>query len=118
MVNIINILNITDVIRGQCKVYKRKYKLNPQQINNGMCEDFASDLEHIGFGYVVWGDECIGDDWWTLGVLALPDWMSHFAPGHCFIVFDGKFYDSECPDGCDYVDELPFYQRELKYYFT
>ena len=115
--NTIQTLSITQVIKNQRKGYLHKYLLTPQQINNGMCGDFAEDLAYIGFGQPIWGDDCIGDDWWSLEVLALPDWMSHYAPGHCFIVFDGKFYDSECPQGCDYVDKLPFYQRQLKFIF-
>lgn len=87
--------------------------LTPQAINNGLCGNFANDLVEMGFGEAVWGDDacpCL----WSSCVMGLPDWFTHFTGGHCFLDgHNGKFYDSECPQGCNYPDELPFYQRQI-----
>jgi len=118
--DVTQILDITRVIKDQCKHYMVTYGVTPQEINDGMCGDFADDLEDIGFGRPVWGDELVehAELHWSPEVLALGYWLEFHVAGHCFTMFNGRFYDSECPQGCDYVDELPFYQRELKQYFS
>lgn len=112
--DITQVLDITQVIKDQCAVYNHVECVTPQEINNGMCSDFADDVAHIGFGIAIWGD-AVPIELWSELVL-YEDWP-HFACGHCFIMFNNKFYDSECPEGCDYPDELPFYQRQYKEYF-
>lgn len=92
------------------------YGFSPMEINDGNCEEFAYLLECEGYGEVCWGTE-LPIDWWSKMVQSLDDWFTHFAPYHCFIKYNERYYDSECPLGCNYPDELPFYQRELKDYF-
>jgi len=90
----------------------------PSEINNGNCGEFANDVaDQIPGAYAIWGDD-LCPILWSYKVIRLPDWFTNFAPGHCFIMYDGRFYDSECPDGCDFPDELPFYQRDIEQFFT
>lgn len=114
--DITQILDITQVIKDQCAVYNEVENVTPQEINNGMCEDFANDIAHIGFGIAIWGGN-VPLELWSKLACRIKVWFSHFADGHCFIMFNDKFYDSECPQGCNHPDNLPFYQRQLKNYF-
>jgi len=104
------IMDIMQTIKDICSRYYKTYGLTAKKINNGNCDDFANDIEFNGFGCAVWGDE----DWlnWSLDIKNHLDWFTHFAPFHCFIWYEGKYYDSECPEGCEYADQLPFYQRQ------
>lgn len=99
------------------KLRTRWNDLSPRQINNGGCEDFANVIESAGFGMAIWGEN-VPLELWSELVYGIEDWLSHFAVGHCFIMFNDKFYDSECPQGCNYPDDLPFFQRQYKEYFT
>ena len=106
-------MSITHAINLLCDKYLKDMNETPEQINCGNCGCFADDLESFGFGIAVWGDE-IERKYWTPGIENLcPDWFTHFAPGHCFILYEDRIYDSECPEGVDHVDKLPFYQRQL-----
>uniref|UniRef100_A0A6M3LYN5 Uncharacterized protein n=1 Tax=viral metagenome TaxID=1070528 RepID=A0A6M3LYN5_9ZZZZ len=106
-------MSIAHAINLLCDRYFEDYGVTPERINNGRCEDFATDLESMDYGIVVWGDE-IERKYWTPGIENFcPDWFTHFAPAHCFILYKDRIYDSECLEGVDYVDELPFYQRQL-----
>jgi len=107
----IDIMNIIQAIENLCNQYYDTLGLTTKKINNGLCSNFADDIEFSGFGVAVWGDA----DWisWSDNVGDFPDWFTHIAPYHCFIWYEGKYYDSECSEGCDYVDELPFYQRQI-----
>lgn len=106
-------MSITHAINLLCDRYLEVYGLIPMQINNGQCEDFATDLEHFEYEVSVWGDE----DWinWSDNIEDYPDWFSHFAGGHCFTWYKNKYYDSECSEGCEFADQLPYYQRQKKW---
>lgn len=108
--DMIDIMDITQEIEKWCNYYHDTFGLTTRKINNGNCGDFACNIELNGFGVAVWGDE----DWlnWSFGIKDYPDWFTHIAPYHCFIWHESKYYDSECPEGCDYADQLPFYQRQ------
>ena len=110
-------MHITQAIIQLRWQVKRKQNLSPQEINNGSCEEFADLISDIiSDAFSIWGDS-VCPILWSSQVFNLPDWFSHFTNGHCFIMFNNKFYDSECPQGCNYPDKLPFYQREIKEYF-
>ena len=85
------------------------YEETPQEINNGLCSDFA---DSISYGESLWGDD-VCPMLWSTRVIFLKDWFTHFAIGHCFIKYNNRYYDSECPYGVDYPDELPYYQRQI-----
>lgn len=106
-------MGITHAINLLCDRYFEDLDKTPEQINCGNCGCFADDLESFGFGVAVWGDS-LGYSCWTPGIENHnEDWFTHIAPGHCFIMYEGKFYDSECSEGCEYADQLPFYQRQI-----
>ena len=88
---------------------------SPKVINSGDCDMFASRIADQGFGEPWWGGELYGEDW-SPRARSIEGWMDEWgeAWGHCFIVHEHRYYDSECPEGVDWPDELPFYQRRIK----
>ena len=74
------------ILRLRC-IYAKQYDATPQDVNGGLCEDFAGDIVNMGFGNVIWSG------------------------AHCFVLYNGKYFDSECPQGCNHPDKLPFYLR-------
>lgn len=107
----IDIMNITQTIENLCGQYYDTLDLTARKINNGECMNFAANVADLGYGVDIWGDE----DWlsWSPDIESYPDWFTHFAPYHCFVWYEGRYYDSECSEGCEYADQLPFYQRQL-----
>lgn len=80
-------------------------------INDGLCDQFAGVIERqFEEAKALWGDELTKEFWETDD----DDWITHHAPYHCFIVFRGKYYDSESPEGVDHPIDLFYYQRELE----
>jgi hypothetical protein len=87
------------------------YGVTPEEINNGLCEDFA-DSVMAEMGYPIRKQTN------TRFVQADPfDQPDEFGnkdvawPGHFWIVWDGKHYDAECPDGVDCWHDLPLFAR-------
>lgn len=100
--------------------YAEQEHLSPRQINGGRCNEFAETLETVGFGVAVWGSQIPVESWSLLmqeiieiGIMDDFDW---FVDCHCFTFYREKYYDSECPQGCEFPDQLPIYQRNLEYY--
>lgn len=98
--------------------YTHKFNIPVFEINNGMCMKFAADIANMGFGKDVWGDDLLVE-FWSDYVQSFyddsffDDFARYFSSIHCFIMYNGKFYDSETPQGCDYPDQLPCYQRNI-----
>lgn len=85
---------IGDVILSAVEIWERLYGLDSEDINHGCCDDFAGDISRTVEGAEpVWDDELGGQG------------------DHCLIVYRGRFYDSETPDGVDDFRELPHYNR-------
>lgn len=88
---------------------------NPIDINSGLCDQFANEIAEIGFHncVAVWGND-LSIEYWSENLwVYCDDGLEHFANIHCFIMYNGKFYDSETPQGCDYPDQLLCYQRNM-----
>lgn len=94
--------------------YAIKYGYRPIDINDGNCGDFAAAISDMGFGGDIWGDN-FDKEFWTDAIDCCENFLEYFSAGHCFIWYGGRFYDSECPQGCDYLDNLPFYRRSIAY---
>lgn len=75
-----------------------EYYEHPYFINDGYCEDFASDVQDkmraLGF---------------RIDVYDIP-WNCQW-PNHTFFGFQGKFYDAEEPMGVSEWWKLPIYLR-------
>lgn len=100
--------------------YAEQENLSPYQINNGRCDEFVETLEMAGFGFAVWGTQIPIEDWSPfmqdlVETECLYD-FDYFADCHCFVQYCGKYYDSECPQGCIYPDHLPIYQKHFEHY--
>ncbi len=99
-------LPISDTIEAVAEVYETLYNQDPYEINCGNCEEFAADvIDALGMVEgdtitALWHDEmpdCTAQEnvWWS----------------HKFIRFQGRYYDSECPEGVDEWRELPCFQN-------
>lgn len=97
-------------------------------INNGQCEDFAIDVKaalHPSVNASILPSEGFMQpdhrhwDWPLLTGWGIqpPEGMTpeqvDMVPvgGHTFLHADGKFFDSECPEGTYSFFDLPFYRR-------
>lgn len=72
---------------------------DPEEINNGDCEEFAKSVcEIIEDAEPVWDIE--------------EDKDQHiFKWCHCFVKYEGMYYDSECSHGTKYWWNLPCFVR-------
>jgi len=91
------------------------FDMEPHEINEGSCSTFAAMLRDAGFGRDVWGDD-LDMDLWSDEIQHIEYWLETYGMQHCFTWYEGKFYDSECPEGCEYPDQLPFYKRLIDYF--
>ena len=106
----INTYNITQEIENLCDQYYDQLGLTAKKINSGECGNFAADIVDLGFGEDIWGDE-LPYNYWSKSIQEIWDeFLEFYAGGHCFIRYNGKYYDSQCPQGCNYPNELPYYQ--------
>jgi hypothetical protein len=80
-----NLPNIGKIIEAVADAYASLYDC---EINNGLCEDFAADVCSLVPGAEAWWDDELGK--------RPPETGSHK-----IIVFQGRYYDSECPEGTD-----------------
>lgn len=83
--------------------------VDPVDVNNGNCEAFADLVaSRVPGARVLW-------DW---EAPSKTDPANDFAWVHCFIHYEGKFYDSECPDGVEDWTQLPLFVRHLAIHRT
>lgn len=109
-----------------------------QEINCGQCVDFADEVESL-----CWEASSLSNDHFILEREDSDgwngdeqdkwdeDWLKHYGSlppepytvkdltdkikgYHCWIYFEGKHYDAECPEGVANMFDLPFFQRYLK----
>lgn len=78
--------------------------IQPEDINYGDCEAFAEEIAKLVSGAVVlWDHEAAElekrgvDGFWCV---------------HCFVSYEGKYYDSECHHGVENWQQLPTFVRE------
>lgn len=138
--------NITDVINKLIAEYKEEFDVTPYQINDGFCEDFASDvitemggyrdnLFEMGFDNICnirepefalenWDGELIETEYGVWAKTALE--MYGYPPvdleliddeiNHVWIYYKGKCYDAEAPEGVDTWADLPLCKKFFKNY--
>ncbi|MCA1064759.1 hypothetical protein QTG56_24445 (plasmid) [Rossellomorea sp. AcN35-11] len=116
---------------GRAKTY--------QEINCGDCVDFAEEIEFRHSSSISlsndhfiletegsdgWdGDET--DQWDEVWLseynslppekITVPELTEKIKGYHCWIYFENKHYDAECPEGVENLFELPFFQRYLNH---
>lgn len=92
-------LTITEVIHELIKVYSQTWCVNAYSINCGLCEDFAwSVCEVIDGAEAYWGNElCTEEE---------TEYEFELYGCHCFVEYEGRYYDSESPDGEDNFRDL------------
>ena len=81
--------------------------IHPFMINCGGCEDFALEVqEEFPAVEVMWGDEIPKE---FPKKLTKSDNIAY----HCFMKFNGRYYDAEEPEGVKKPYQLPLYQRKI-----
>ena len=96
---------ITDIIHYLIEKWYDEENLDPFHINCGSCEEFMLDV--IEMSKDVLGlslDE--GATPWENGEGEYDNY-----PGHYWVEYEGKCYDSECADGVDDWKELPIFKK-------
>ena len=92
---------IETIIDAVCDRYFRLYSQTAQEINCGNCESFAHDVVGIlGSGEVFWHEELL-----DCSKREAAYWS------HCFILYNGKAYDSETPKGVNRWRDLPCFRN-------
>lgn len=87
-------LTITEAITELAKIFLEVYATDAYDINRGMCENFAESIEELVPGAVAaWGDTLLGEDY-------VDDDFDRYGY-HCVIVYEGRYYDSQHPQGVD-----------------
>lgn len=79
---------------------QRRHDATAWDVNNGLCEEFAERVtDRLAGADVRWlCDEAPGSD----------------APAHCVVVFHGRYYDAECPEGVPDWRRLPIVRNKDK----
>jgi hypothetical protein len=103
-------IDITEVINALVKDYFLMYKEfdfdQACDINDGCCGDFAADVaSRVDGAKEIWGDE-LEEEFWDMGI---EHWIEDHADAHCFIEYNGRYYDAEAPEGVDHPRDLPLY---------
>lgn len=129
-------MNITETIEKLSKKYILDGEAETiEEINRGLCEGFASDIEalHPEVTILAVEEVMVGDDGdpsgndrfdWRLlkehWSTTPPKGLSHedidtmVIGGHFWISHEGKHYDAECPDGVKSFFDLPYFQRQIE----
>jgi hypothetical protein len=84
-------------IRALAKGYGKLYGVSLEEINSGLCKDFAMDVCGLCRDADYWWDDEIDN--------TISD------PSHCVVVFGGRYYDAESPEGVDDFRQLPYILR-------
>lgn len=71
------------------------YEMSPQDINCGLCAEFATQIWQKCCGVEIISDEDMGAIEYT----------------HTFISYGGRFYDAECVTGVENWKDLPIFQE-------
>ena len=80
-------------------------------INCGHCEPFAETIvKQIEGAEGYWGDN-FDAEFWGIDV---EHWVEDHAAYHYFILYKGRYYDAEAPEGVDHPKDLPLYQKHLQ----
>jgi hypothetical protein len=97
---------ITRVIIALREHYLAEHELQSYaDINRGLCPEFAEDVLDVlykNYGMSFREAWCESNDSYD----ELETW-----PYHMWIVFNGRCYDAECPDGANEFKQLPFFVR-------
>lgn len=109
--------NIQDAIYYLTNAYCSLYaSINqPEDINCGLCHDFAEDLSAIlSHRYVVepiWGDALFAEETNCDCETNDCEKCGRFS-GHCVVRINERFYDSEHPYGVDDWKTMPIFKEE------
>lgn len=131
---------LTAAIRAKAAGYiANGDRANDYGINNGMCDTLADEVvEELGGEtddlFTVWGENltAVGEDGfadchtWDIALLGRISPNNHpthgltwddvngHIPNHCWIIFNGRHYDAEAPEGVDNLFDLPLCRRMMR----
>jgi hypothetical protein len=83
-------------------------ELSYKDMNDGWCDAFAEYVHDIvPEAEPCWATNITENFYWK--VSDKPDCYGN----HCFLLYEGIFYDSECMEGTNDYRYLPFFQRQI-----
>jgi hypothetical protein len=102
--------------------FQSEYNIQPEEINCGECNSFAEHLLNLGYGGDILSDahfyDCFGDtapdELLDPTIVNSPKPVNFDAvgmPAHYWLYYNGKHYDSECPNGVINLFDLPIMKR-------
>jgi hypothetical protein len=109
-------VDITKEIKILTQKYKNQYPTEcktPYDINNGLCDNFASDLvEKTGGAMVGVGHSDLLKKTKIDGGKGI-SWSEPDIPGHVWLFWNGKHYDAEAPLGVKNWKDLPVFKSQV-----
>lgn len=105
-------MDITEFIKACVSAFiANRLAPSAYEINNGQCEDFAEIITRAGFGSMLWQDQLchLTSLTWEEYEQEISDYCHH-----CFIMYNNKFYDAECPEGVFHPKDLPLFSKHIK----
>ena len=97
-------MNLPALIRATAKTWGKP----AQKINEGDCDLFAGDVVDYCVSKGEFRAIIVDDTWFTR------EGEKHGFQRHAWVWFDGRHYDSECPEGTRDWMKLPFFRRCVK----
>lgn len=97
--------NVPKLVNELIDTYLTNGFTDVKSINNGSCEDFAEELAERINAICIPCWEGYAEAKWEY------EYDNRLDSIHCFVEFNGMFYDSETPQGVHNFLELPIYSR-------
>lgn len=96
-------LGITQAVEALVELYEKLYQVDAYHINCGLCEDFGADLKSL-FPEAIsdWGDYFTNKD--------EDDDVEKYMY-HCIVFYQGKYYDSEHPQGVENFRDISAFHQ-------
>ncbi len=137
-------MDITAEIKRLSKQYRYEYQCKSWDINNGLCVEFAEDMEKsfpklveedklvvlLTDMFLCAEDEAFAKEHWgdlvytehgiwgkkMLDLYGTPKNLERidYVNNHGWIYYEGKHYDAECPRGVKYWYQLPIFKSMRK----
>jgi hypothetical protein len=103
--------NLSKVIRKLSQTYTKKESCTIEDINSGLCDDFAVKvLEHFFESDLV---QRLFFTPFNGAQIVTNAQINKNLDDHVWIIYDGLHYDAEAPDGVRNYKDLPIYKRQF-----
>ena len=100
---------ITNAIKNEIRLFKRRGYKSAFEINNGACEEFAQKIE----SKVTGAREVATQNYSDIDGIITIKGKRVSLPGHCWITYKGKYYDAETPEGVTNYLDLKIFKKVI-----